>query len=501
MYRRAIFLFAAAVVLVGTSTRCKTNQLPTINSILGAASIFIGGSVELTCDATDPDGDPLTYVWSWSTGSMSSSAGRTVTWTAPDSGCTATISVTVSDGRGGSTSADKNITVDPSANRPPSIDAVNGPDSLTPRGNAQYACDATDPENDSLTYNWSSTTGELSSQTGQTVTWSAPDSACTAKLTVIVEDENGGADTADKSVVVTVAANKPPTISSISGPDSVDAGGEANLTCNASDPDGDSLSYSWSCTVGGLSSSSGRSVTWYAPDSSCSSTITAIASDGNGGSDTAHKAIGVRPVPNRPPVIDSISGPSSVDAGGQGTYTCHARDPDGDSLTYFWECTRGHYMTRSQPTAKWYAPDSSGSAILKVTVSDGRGKEDDKSKTVSIRKVTTTWHDWYGTVPASSYKAWYGIMKAGYTVWGHFRVEQKDFPDALDINFYIMDSTNYFKWVRGQSSVGIVVKNRSQGTSFSAKVPRTCRYYAVLDNKFSLVTPKVVELLVKLTTP
>lgn len=54
--------------------------------------------------ATDPDGDPLTYTWSASNGSISG-AGLTATWTRavdygePQSG---TVTVTASDGRGGS---------------------------------------------------------------------------------------------------------------------------------------------------------------------------------------------------------------------------------------------------------------------------------------------------------------------------------------------------------------------------------------------------------------
>ncbi|UCG44007.1 MAG: hypothetical protein JSU73_05190 [candidate division WOR-3 bacterium] len=427
---------------------------------------------------------------------MSSSSGKNVIWTAPDSGCTGVVSVSVSDGRGGTAAADKSITVDASANRPPVIGKIDGPDSLTPGGSAQFTCEASDPDDDSISYCWSCNTGGMSNETSRTVSWRAPDSSCTAALTVIASDTEGGSDTAAKAVCISAAANRPPVIGSVSGPDSVDAGGEASLTCNATDPDGDSLAYSWSTDIGGLSSPSGKTVTWFAPDSSCSATVTVIASDGLGAADTAGKTMGVRPPANRPPEISSISGPSSVEAGGSGQYTCNATDPDGDSLSYFWECDKGRFMSRSDPTTTWYAPDSSGSARIWVTVSDGRGGQDEKTKSVTLTKVTTTIMDTSGIyIGALSSIAFYVTLKAGYTAHGAFSVPQHD------ITFAVLDSYNYYRWRNNQSCTYLTRYYKSAGSSYSVVIPATKRYYFLLDNTYSLLTPKYASLSIKKTTP
>jgi surface antigen len=385
-------------------------------------------------------------------------------------------------------------------NQKPVFDSVTWPDSVYLGASATFSCAVSDPEGDSVSVSWYCNMGSLSAPTGTSVNWQAPDSACNPVITVRATDTHDGETKREHTVVVSAATNRPPQIASVSGPDSVEAGGNCELTCNASDPDGDTLGYTWSCNVGGLSGTSGRTVTWYAPDSAVAAVVTVVATDSSL-ADTASISIGVKPIANRPPVVDSISGPGSVPANGNTSLTCFASDPDGDSLTYSWTCARGRVSPATGRTVTWYAPDTSGNVIITATVRDGRGGEDVRGKTISVSKVTTTWLDTMVSVPAASYKAWYGTMKVGYNVWGNFSVSQ-DAPRFLqDINFYVFDSTNYFKWVNNQSSSGIVVISRSAGTSYSATIPRTCRYYVVLDNTFSVFTPKIVTVLTKLTSP
>jgi hypothetical protein len=60
----------------------------------------------------------------------------------------------------------------------------------------------------------------------------------------------------------------------------------------ASDPDGDTLSYSWTAT-GGTISGVGSTVTWVAPSAEGTFTISVAVDDGKGGTDTATVAISV----------------------------------------------------------------------------------------------------------------------------------------------------------------------------------------------------------------
>jgi len=97
---------------------------------------------------------------------------------------------------------------------------------------------------------------------------------------------------------VVVNANHPPTITSVvANPTSVSTGAVSIITCTASDPDGDTLSYTWSAT-GGTISGSGSSVSWTAPNTAGTYTINVAVSDGYGGSVQGSTSVVVNTVSN-----------------------------------------------------------------------------------------------------------------------------------------------------------------------------------------------------------
>ena len=77
--------------------------------------------------------------------------------------------------------------------------------------------------------------------------------------------------------------NQPPVVTSLTAePPKVDPGETSTITCAATDPDGDSLSYGWSAT-GGTISGTGASITWRAPVADEKVVVTVTVSDGGGG--------------------------------------------------------------------------------------------------------------------------------------------------------------------------------------------------------------------------
>jgi len=74
-------------------------------------TVEVGRTATVSADAQDPDGDPLTYMWTAGAGSLSNTTSRQTPWIAPNQPGPVTFTVNVTDGRGGKASATTTITV------------------------------------------------------------------------------------------------------------------------------------------------------------------------------------------------------------------------------------------------------------------------------------------------------------------------------------------------------------------------------------------------------
>jgi len=278
----------AVAVLVIVFDTIRANQPPAIISLGGQPnSVIPSGSCQIVCHATDPDGDDddLSYNWSAS-GGNASGTGTAVNWTAPDSGGSYKVTVTVTDPHGGEAMSHVTITV----GTPPTITSlVAAADWTTPSGSVQVTCNATDPDGDELSYEWTATAGNISG-TGPAANWAAPQEVGIYDITVVVKDSHG--DSAADSLHISVATEQPAIIAGLLitkdryGHCYLKKSGEKYLVgreqkydieCIVSDT-GVELSYEWSCTGGELSGE-GSLITWAAPNSSVEVTVTVMISD------------------------------------------------------------------------------------------------------------------------------------------------------------------------------------------------------------------------------
>jgi len=154
----------------------------------------------------------------------------------------------------------------PTGNQPPVIKSITiTPDTTTVAYGATLTivCNADDPDHDKLTFTWSADAGTLDAA-GQILTWKAPSFDKNVVISVKVDDGKG--NTTTESRTITVTANRRPVITSLT-PEAttIIPGGKTTITCEANDPDGDKLSYSWSAS-GGTVSGLGKTITWQAAE-------------------------------------------------------------------------------------------------------------------------------------------------------------------------------------------------------------------------------------------
>ena len=113
---RAVFVLAVASLVAATgcsdsSPSSPSNNAPTVVSVTVLPGTVSGGGIAtVTVTANDSDGDALSYTY-FPTGGSCPGSGPVVTWTAPMTAGTYSITVTVSDGNGGEDSGSGSLTV------------------------------------------------------------------------------------------------------------------------------------------------------------------------------------------------------------------------------------------------------------------------------------------------------------------------------------------------------------------------------------------------------
>jgi len=286
MNRRMPLIVAALVMLFLTSScTVPTNHEPIITALdAEPAGVIPSASCQIVCNATDPDGDELSYAWS-SEGGELSGEGATVTWTAPPSEGSHNITVIVTDSQGGAVSDCVSIIVRP--NNPPVINSlIASADWTLPSGSLDVTCNALDPDNDELSYVWSANGGSFTG-TGCEVVWTAPEQVGTYAITVVAMDTYGGSDT--KTLVTVVALEEPLIIECLlvtaehcylkeySWGYKVGKGQEYYIECIVADTSIE-LVYDWFCENGEITGE-GPVITWTAPNTSELVTVSVTVSD------------------------------------------------------------------------------------------------------------------------------------------------------------------------------------------------------------------------------
>jgi hypothetical protein len=259
------------------------------------------------------------------------------------------------------------------ANHRPAVAGLEAPERVVPSGSCQIVCIASDRDGDTLSYNWSVSGGSISGA-GAAANWTAPDSVGSRNVTVTVSDGRGGEVT--EQVTIEVRANESPAITSlVADEDWTLPSGTLQLTCTASDPDGDAVTYEWTA-IGGNISGAGAAVTWTAPQEVGIHNVTVVVKDGHGSSVASLLRISV--ATEQPPTIEALLVTANhcylktyswgYKVGKEKEYAieCSVGNTSID-LSYEWACTGGE-ISGDGSLITWTAPNPPGTTDVTVTV-------------------------------------------------------------------------------------------------------------------------------------
>jgi OmpA family/PKD domain len=189
----------------------KPNHPPVAACSSSPTSVYQGSSaaVGIHVNASDADNDPLTYSYT--------ATGGTVDGTGPDarwnpSGLaigTYTVNAKVDDGRGGTATCAADISVAKRPNQPPVISCAPERNPIIAGERVAINSTASDPDNDPLTYSYSTTGGQVSGTTPVAQFDSTGLSAGSYTVTCTADDGQGGRTSATTTVDVQQPAPPP----------------------------------------------------------------------------------------------------------------------------------------------------------------------------------------------------------------------------------------------------------------------------------------------------
>jgi hypothetical protein len=231
-----------------------------------------------------------------------------------------------------------------------------------------------------LPYAWTASSGTFSAPTDATSSWTAPSSTGIQTLVFTVTDSQGAAvsvslavnvvsSTSTGNAALNVSFNLWPVVSKVSASlNRLDAGQSTAVSANASDADGDALSYQWAATCPGTwtnaTSSTASFIPSSVPASACNNCrLTVTVQDGRGGQTTGSLNLCVAASSSErfaPLFTQFYQSATSTSPGQTVTFDVTAMDPQSSSMTFAWTANTGS-LAAAQSTAStshvvWTAP-------------------------------------------------------------------------------------------------------------------------------------------------
>ncbi|WP_317169958.1 Ig-like domain-containing protein [Pedobacter sp. SG918] len=326
--------------------------------------------------ATDADGDPLTFTVTTppAHGTVVVNVDGTYTYTpVADYNGPDTFTVTVSDGKGGTTTVTVPVTVSPVNDAPVATAPAITTNKNTP---VNGTITASDIDGDPLTFTVTTPPAHGTVVVNSDGTYSytpANNYSGTDVFTVTVSDGKGGTTTVTINVTVNPTNVAPvATAPAVTTPEDTPVNGKVTAT----DADGDPLTFAVTTPPAhGTVVVNVDGTYTYTPVANYNGpdTFTVTVSDGKGGTTTVTVPVTVSPV-NDAPVASSPAITTPQNTAANGTIT--ASDVDGDVLTFTVSTPSAHgtVVVNADGTYTYTpTPGYVGNDTFTVTISDGKG--------------------------------------------------------------------------------------------------------------------------------
>jgi len=250
MKRMILLSTFVAVLLVLPAVGAWAQNIPPVADAGGSRTVYTRDIITLNGSAFDPDGDPI-IAWGWQAvtvpvgaiWSLSPDFVATPTFSADTPG-DYKLSLTVADSRGAPSDPDY-ATISVRDNLPPVAIAtadkttITSGDTVCFDGSGSY-----DPEGGPLMYAWNFGYGSPTISGPVTICHQWPEYG-TFEVLLWVGDERGLTDFDYVMITVNPPANRTPVASPTANPTTGTAPLAVQFAANASDPDGDVLTYAW----------------------------------------------------------------------------------------------------------------------------------------------------------------------------------------------------------------------------------------------------------------
>lgn len=385
------------------------NSAPVIGAV--ANQITASGTVAyLPLTATDADGDALTWSASGLPTGITINAASGEIGGMPTVAATSNVTVTVSDGKGGTATRTFTWTVTaPTVNQPPVLAVIADRSDVVSTAAVAVNVQASDPNGDTLTFSATGLPPGVSISPANGQIQGILTTAGVSNVTVTANDGKGGVASRTFKWTIT-AANQLPVLAAVANRSDV-TGTPVAVALQATDADGNALTYAASGLPAGIAINAASGVMSGTPTTVAVSTVIINVSDGKGGT-AARTFIWTVTAPivvpvNQPPVMVAVANRSDT-VGQAVSLALQATDADGNALTFVATGLPAGLGVNATTGLISGTPTTAGVSNVTATVSDGKGGTASRAFTWTVTAA-----------PVNNLSARYVRLEAVSELWGN----------------------------------------------------------------------------------